>query len=177
LHEAREVLRIKLPTDKNAALPLNPGEEPFDHASRRNRFTSGTTIENVLLRKMIPDALPLLVAEPNPPTFMADRARPASVLRNWPIDCRRPRTSLRSTAATIATIAAAPTRRSRHHHRRRSQRGTIASAYSDAHDTSSRPEVCGSVRRWRCQYGNPAGNFTPFGCGPPSRRMLPPRNR
>jgi len=30
LHEPKEVLRIKLPTDKNAALPLNPGEEPFD---------------------------------------------------------------------------------------------------------------------------------------------------
>ena len=30
LHEAKEVLRIKLLADKNAALPLNPGEEPFD---------------------------------------------------------------------------------------------------------------------------------------------------
>ena len=30
LHEAKEVLRIKLPADKDAALPLNPGEEPFD---------------------------------------------------------------------------------------------------------------------------------------------------
>jgi hypothetical protein len=41
-----------------------------------------------------------------------------SVLRNSAIDCRRPRSSLRSTGAvTIATIAAAPTRRSRRHHR------------------------------------------------------------
>ena len=30
LYEAKEVLWIKLPADKNAALPLNPGEEPFD---------------------------------------------------------------------------------------------------------------------------------------------------
>src|ERR1700722_20399755 len=30
LHEAKEVLRIELPADKDAALPLNPGEEPFD---------------------------------------------------------------------------------------------------------------------------------------------------
>jgi putative ABC transport system substrate-binding protein len=30
LHEAKEVLRIELPADKNAALPLNPGAEPFD---------------------------------------------------------------------------------------------------------------------------------------------------
>ena len=30
LHEAEEVLRIELPADKDAALPLNPGEEPFD---------------------------------------------------------------------------------------------------------------------------------------------------
>jgi hypothetical protein len=29
----------------------------------------------VLLRKMLPDALPVLVAEPNHPTFIADRAR------------------------------------------------------------------------------------------------------
>jgi hypothetical protein len=31
----------------------------------------------VLLRKMTPDALPLLVAEPNHPTFIADRDRSA----------------------------------------------------------------------------------------------------
>ena len=30
LHEAKEVLRIELPADKDAALLLNPGEEPFD---------------------------------------------------------------------------------------------------------------------------------------------------
>ena len=30
LHEAKKILRIELPADKNAALPLNPGEEPFD---------------------------------------------------------------------------------------------------------------------------------------------------
>jgi hypothetical protein len=31
----------------------------------------------VLLRKMVPDAPPLLVAEANHPTFIADRARSA----------------------------------------------------------------------------------------------------
>ena len=30
LHKAKEVLRMKLPADKDATLPLNPGEEPFD---------------------------------------------------------------------------------------------------------------------------------------------------
>ena len=30
LHEAKEVLRIKLPADKNATLPLYPGEEAFN---------------------------------------------------------------------------------------------------------------------------------------------------
>ena len=30
MHEAKEILRIELPADKNAALPLNPGKEPFD---------------------------------------------------------------------------------------------------------------------------------------------------
>lgn len=33
LHEAEESLRIELPLHKNAALPLNPGEEPFDQPS------------------------------------------------------------------------------------------------------------------------------------------------
>jgi hypothetical protein len=33
LQEAKEILRIELPSDKNAALPLNPGEESFDHPS------------------------------------------------------------------------------------------------------------------------------------------------
>jgi hypothetical protein len=46
LHEAKEILRIKLPADKNAALPLNPGKEPFDQPavlsenSIRPRFAS-----------------------------------------------------------------------------------------------------------------------------------------
>jgi hypothetical protein len=31
----------------------------------------------VLLRKMVPDTRPMLVAEPNHPTFIADRARSA----------------------------------------------------------------------------------------------------
>jgi hypothetical protein len=30
LHEAKEVLRIEFPADKNATLPLYPGEEAFD---------------------------------------------------------------------------------------------------------------------------------------------------
>ena len=52
----------------------NP-QDCFEHARRRNRFASRTTIRNVFLRKMIPNALPMLVAEPNHPTFIADRAR------------------------------------------------------------------------------------------------------
>src|SRR5271166_4691649 len=35
LHEAEEVLRIKFPADQYAALPLNPGEEPFDQPAPR----------------------------------------------------------------------------------------------------------------------------------------------
>src|SRR5262249_33267695 len=37
----------------------------FKHTTRRSRFASRTSIGNILLRKMIPDAFPLLVREPN----------------------------------------------------------------------------------------------------------------
>src|SRR5277367_1185944 len=46
-------------------VPLRPcvenPQDCFEYAPRRNRFASRTTIGNVLLRKMVPDALPLLV--------------------------------------------------------------------------------------------------------------------
>ena len=48
-----------------AASPLQASAE---------RLLSGTTIGNVFLREMIPDALPLLVAQPNHPTFIVDLA-------------------------------------------------------------------------------------------------------
>jgi hypothetical protein len=35
LHEVKEVLRIKFPAHEKAALPLNPGEEPFDQPAPR----------------------------------------------------------------------------------------------------------------------------------------------
>jgi hypothetical protein len=50
---------------------------PRKNATCRDRLASGTTIGNVLLRKMIPDPLPLLVRESNHPIFIADRLRPA----------------------------------------------------------------------------------------------------
>src|ERR1700723_3195110 len=50
-------------------VPLRPcveyRQDRFKHAPRRNRFPSRMPVGNVLLRKMIPDALPLLVAQPN----------------------------------------------------------------------------------------------------------------
>ena len=38
-------------------------------------FSTRPTIGNVFFRKMLPDAFPLLVREPNHPTFIADRLR------------------------------------------------------------------------------------------------------
>src|SRR5262249_36247544 len=52
-------------------------QDCFKNATCRDRLASGTTIGNVLLRKMIPDPLPLLVRESNHPIFVADRLPPA----------------------------------------------------------------------------------------------------
>jgi hypothetical protein len=54
----------------------NP-QDRFKHAACRNRLSSRTSIGNVLLRKMTPDALPLLVVEPNHLTFIAHQDRTA----------------------------------------------------------------------------------------------------
>src|SRR6266705_2750386 len=58
-------------------MPLRAGvENPqhrFKHAPARNRFTTRTSIDNMLLRKMIPDAFPLLVGEPNHSAFISDQ--------------------------------------------------------------------------------------------------------
>jgi hypothetical protein len=49
----------------------------FEHTTRRNRFAPRTSISNILLGKMIPDAFPLLVREPNHSTFISDRQQSA----------------------------------------------------------------------------------------------------
>src|SRR5467141_4366898 len=54
----------------------NP-QDRFKHTTRRNRFAPRTSIGNILLRKMIPDAFPLLVREPNHSTFISDRQQSA----------------------------------------------------------------------------------------------------
>src|SRR6516165_5603861 len=47
-------------------------ESTEPHPTCWNSLSTRTTIRNVLLRKMLPDALPLLVGEPNHPTFLED---------------------------------------------------------------------------------------------------------
>src|SRR5262249_9042150 len=58
-------------------VPLRAGVEypqySFENTSGRDRLASRTSIGDVLFRKMIPDALPLLVCQPNHQTFIADR--------------------------------------------------------------------------------------------------------
>jgi len=60
-------------------VPLRAGVEypqyGFENASGRDRLASRTSIGDMLFRKMIPDALLLLVCQPNHPTFIADRLR------------------------------------------------------------------------------------------------------
>src|SRR5215475_11623067 len=54
-------------------VPLRAGvENPqycLKHATRRSRFAPRTSMGNILLRKMIPEAFPLLVREPNHSTL------------------------------------------------------------------------------------------------------------
>src|SRR5438132_2397161 len=54
----------------------NP-QDRFEHTTRWSRFAPRTSIGNILLRKMIPDAFPLLVREPNHSTFISDRQQTA----------------------------------------------------------------------------------------------------
>src|SRR5262249_13231590 len=49
----------------------------FEHTTRRNRLSPRTSIANILLRKMIPDAFPLLVRESNHSTFISDQQQSA----------------------------------------------------------------------------------------------------
>src|SRR6266403_494583 len=68
-------------TSSRQQVPLRPCvENPqhrFEHTTGRNRFAPRTSIGNFLLRKMIPDALPLLVPEPNHSTLLSDRQQSA----------------------------------------------------------------------------------------------------
>ena len=57
----------------------NP-QDCFEHTTRWSRFAPRTSIGNSLLRKMIPDAFPLLVRELNHLTFISDRQQ-AAILR------------------------------------------------------------------------------------------------
>jgi hypothetical protein len=58
-------------------VPLRTGVENPQHrfkdTTRGNRLSTRTPIRNVFFRKMIPDAFPLPVREPNHSTFIADR--------------------------------------------------------------------------------------------------------
>ena len=61
-------------------VPLRTGVENPQHrfkdTTRGNRLSTRTPIRNVFFRKMIPDAFPLPVREPNHSTFIADRQQP-----------------------------------------------------------------------------------------------------
>src|SRR6476661_5953216 len=57
----------------------NP-QNRFQHMTSRNRLASSTPIGNMLLRKMLPNALPLFVRQPNHSSFIADRQQ-SGILR------------------------------------------------------------------------------------------------
>ena len=52
----------------------------FQHMTGRDRLSSSTPIGNLLLRKMLPNALPLFVRQPNHSSFIADRQQ-SGILR------------------------------------------------------------------------------------------------
>lgn len=54
-------------------------QDSFKYTPGWDWFTTRTTISNLPFRKVLPDMFPLIVREPNHPTFMADRLRPESV--------------------------------------------------------------------------------------------------
>ena len=70
------VIRIAL----RQHVPLRAGvqnpQNSFQNPTCRNRLPARPSIGNVLFGKMIPNPIPLLVRQPNHPTFIADRLRP-----------------------------------------------------------------------------------------------------
>ena len=56
----------------------------FQHMTGRDRLASSTPIGNMLLRKMLPNALPLFVRQPNHSSFIADRQQ-SGILR-WVLE-------------------------------------------------------------------------------------------
>jgi hypothetical protein len=55
-------------------VPMSP------YTAARDRFSPRTSIRNLLFRKMLPNAFPLLVREQNHPPLIADR-QPSAILR------------------------------------------------------------------------------------------------
>jgi hypothetical protein len=58
LHEAKEVLRIKLPADKDAALSLNPSEEPFGQPAPRISPKSASILRGARNGAVLPISMP-----------------------------------------------------------------------------------------------------------------------
>ena len=78
LHAAAHAMPLRQHAPLRACVE-NP-QYRFEHTTGRNRFAPRTPIGNILLRKMIPDAFPLLVREPNHSTFISDRQQ-STILR------------------------------------------------------------------------------------------------
>jgi hypothetical protein len=71
----RFVVRIALRQHMPLRADVEYPQYSFENTSGRDRLASRTSIGDVLFRKMIPDALPLLVCQSNHPTLIADRLR------------------------------------------------------------------------------------------------------
>ena len=67
------VVRIALRQHMPLRTCVENPQHRFEHMTGRNRLTPRTSIGNMLLRKMLPNALPLFVRDPNHSAFIADR--------------------------------------------------------------------------------------------------------
>src|SRR4029077_7287714 len=67
------VVRIALRQHMPLRTCVENPQHRFEHMTGRNRLTPWTSIGNLLLRKMLPNALPLFVRESNNFAFIADR--------------------------------------------------------------------------------------------------------
>src|ERR1700751_2261585 len=77
------VVRIALRQHVPLRTCIENPQHRFEHMTGRYRLTSRTSIRNMLLRKMFPNALPLFIPQPNHSAFIADRQRAVILRMGW----------------------------------------------------------------------------------------------
>src|SRR5690242_16866494 len=76
----RFVIRIALRQHMPLRASVEYPEHGLKNLTRRDRFAARTSARNVLFGKVVPNPLPLQIAQPNHSAFIADRQQP-TILR------------------------------------------------------------------------------------------------